>query len=614
MSRFIPAVAGVFSTLCVSAAATAADDKAGAMLDNIVVTATRYPTPIDDVVPTTFVVGRAELERTLSPDITDVLRFRTGFEVGRYGGPGQTTSLFLRGTDSNHTLVLLDGIRMNPGTVGGAALQNIAPQLVERIEVVKGPRSTLYGTDAVGGVVQIFTHASHAEGFSASASYGSDATLAANASGGWQGDRARVGLGVNYLESDGFPPRTTDERGGAYEDSSFNLAGAIDIGPGELGATFWRANGSVDYIGFSARTFDNAHITQDYVNEAGKLHYAWQLGAWESRIEVSRMVDDLDQGRVRDDLGSFESTDYSTTHRTTIGWQNDITLADWQRLSLGVAVADENARNEAFGEIDTDVTNYFVQDHVQAGRHDLTGAIGYVDHETAGGHTTWNVDYGFHVTDALRLVASAGTAFRAPDATDRFGFGGNIDLKPEESQNYEVGLRYAITDEQRLSLSAFRNDIDELVTYVITNPFTFDGQLQNIDRARIRGVELTYQIERTNWLLRAEAVYQDPEDRSTDEQLLRRAKENFTLSYVQRFGRFEAGIDLLAAGDRFDFGGTELNSYVLTNLNARVNLGSGWSLTAQLENVLDEEYELVSGYRTQDRAAYLGVRYEVGNR
>jgi vitamin B12 transporter len=613
MFRSIPVSTGVLATFVVSLSAIAAE-KHPQSLDKIVVTATRFPVPIDDVVPSTFVIDRTELERTLAPDITDLLRFRTGLEIGRYGGPGQTTSLFLRGTDSNHTLVLLDGVRINPGTVGGAALQNISPQLIERIEVVKGPRSTLYGTDAIGGVIQIFTHAKQAEGFSTSASYGSDATMSGNATGGWQGESSHIGFGFNYLESDGFPPRIGDSRAGAYDDFSFNLAGSTDLGGGELGATFWRANGAVDYIGFSSRAFENAQLTQDYVNEAGVVHYEWLLGAWQSRVEVGRMVDEIEQREVRDSLGSFESTDYSNTHRTTIGWQNDFTLSDSQHLTAGVSFADEKARSEGFGEIDTDIVNAFVQDHFTLGKHDLTGAVGYVDHETTGGHTTWNVDYGFHLTPAWRLIASAGSAFRAPDATDRFGFGGNIDLKPEESRNYELGLRYSISDDQRLSLSAFHNDVDELITYLVTDPVTFDGQLENVDRARIRGIELGYRLDRATWQLRADAIYQDPEDRATGDQLLRRAKENFTLGYLQRLGRVEVGIDLLAAGKRFDFGGTELDSYVLTNLSARLNLGAGWSATAQIENVLDEEYELVSGYRTQDRAAYIGVRYEAGRR
>jgi vitamin B12 transporter len=607
MFRSIPATASIVLGLNISTVALALDDAEPA--DKVIVTATRYPVPVADVLPASFVIDRNAIERSLAPDITDLLRFRAGLEFGRNGGPGQISSLFLRGTDSNHTLVLLDGVRINPATVGGAALQNISPHLVERIEVVKGPRSTLYGTDAVGGVVQIFTRANQAEGLHTSAGYGSDATLTGSASGGWRNERAHLGFGVSYLDTDGYPPRVTDPRAGAFDELSFNLAGALDLGPGSLGATFWRAHGCVDYIGFSSRNFSDAHITQDFVNEAGAVHYDWQLGAWHSRVEVARMVEDLDQGRVRDSVGSFESSDYATTHRTTVGWQNDFDVARGQKLSLGVSVADETARGLDFGVVDTDIVNAYVQDQLEFGRHDVVVAVGYVDHETAGDHATWNVDYGVRLGSALRLVASAGSAFRAPDATDRFGFGGNIDLQPEESRNYELGLRYALASDQRLSLSAFNNDIDQLIAYFVTNPMTFDGEMRNIDRARIRGVEAAYEIDRSAWSLRAEAIYQEPEDRATGDQLLRRANENFTLSYLRRMGRFELGVDLLAAGERQDFGGIELDAYVLANLTARVNLGAGWSLSAQVENVLDEEYELANGYRTQDRAGYLQVAF-----
>lgn len=613
MFRSLPASAGVIAGLTIATAAIADSQDVG-HLDKVIVTATRYPIAAAEVVPSSFVIERAEIERSLSPDISDILRFRTGIEFGRYGGPGQTSSMFLRGTDSNHALVLLDGVRINPGTVGGAALQNISPELVDRIEVVKGPRSTLYGTDAIGGVVQIFTKASQAQGFNTSVAYGSDETLSGSATGGWHGDTARVGFGVTYLETDGFPPRVNDDRAGAFDEVSFNLAGALELGAGTLGGTFWRANGSTDYIGFSSRDFGNAHMTQDFVNEAGAAHYEWKLGAWNSKVEVARMVDDIEQRATRDTLGSFESTDYATTHRTTFGWQNDFELTTWQHLSTGISVADETARGHDFGEVDTDSVNVYVQDQLELGRHDVTLAVGHVDHETVGGHTTWNVDYGVRLGSALRLVATAGTAFRAPDATDRFGFGGNVDLQPEESENYELGVRYAIARDQQLNLSAFQNDIDQLIVYVVTDLVTFDGQMQNVDRARIRGAELSYQIDRSAWQLRAEAMYQEPEDRRTGEKLLRRAKENFTLSYVQRLGLLELGLDVLAAGDRQDFGGIELDSYVVANLTARFDLGAGWSATAQIENLLDEEYEVISGYRTQDRAAYIGVRYQGGNR
>jgi vitamin B12 transporter len=540
-------LAATFVTPSITRTACAADAERDS---TVVVTSTRYPVPADQVLPASIVIERDELQRSLAADIADVLRFRAGMEFGRNGGVGQNASMFMRGTDSNHTLVLVDGVRINPGTIGGAALQNIAPALVERIEVVKGPRSTLYGTDAIGGVVQIFTHAASADGFSAETGYGEDATSSSSLSTGWSSDSAHLGLSVNYLETDGFAPRKDDPRGGAYDNLGIDLNGSVEVGAGKLAATYWRASGSTDYIGFSMRTFDSALNNQDFTNESGTVSYAWDAGAWHSRLEAGRMVDDLEQRRVEDALGAFESGDFTTTRRNSLGWQNDFDLNSSNRLSAGVMYNDEKAETPDFGAVQTDVVNAYVQDRITLDRHTLVLAGGYVDHETFGNHTTWNAEYGLRVGAATQLIAAAGTAFRAPDSTDRFGFGGNVNLQPEESVNYELGLRHDIGSRQRITASAFQNEIDQLIEYIVTNPATFDGELRNAQKARIRGIEAGYEIGGADWQFRAEGIYQEPENLSTGEQLLRRAKHNVMLSYVQRSGAVQIGLDVLAAGAR----------------------------------------------------------------
>jgi vitamin B12 transporter len=575
----------------------------------VIVTATRYAQPVEEVLPATFVIDREELQRSLAADIGDVLRFRAGLELGRSGGIGQNASMFLRGTESNHTLVLVDGVRINPGTIGGSAFQNIAPELVQRIEVVKGPRSTLYGTDAIGGVVQIFTHAAEGDGLATEAGFGADNTLTSNAVFGWNSDSAHLGIGVNYLDTDGYAPRKDDSRGGAYDNLSLNLAGSTDLGAGKLGVTYWRSAGSSDYIGFSSRTFGAALQTQDYTNEAGTLSYSWDMGAWQSRLEVGRMVDDLHQQRAQDDLGVFESDDFAITRRDSIGWQNDFDLNAANRLSAGVMYYDEEADTRDFGEVQTGVTNAYLQDRIKAGRHTLVLAAGYVDHETFDGHATWNAEYGVQIGAATRLIAAAGTAFRAPDSTDRFGFGGNPNLNPEESRNYELGLRHKIGERQTVFANAFQNEIDELIEFVCTDPSCFDGELRNAESARIRGIEAGYEVEGTSWQLRAEAIYQEPMNRTDDELLLRRARHNFIVSYVQSLGAAQLGIDVLAAGKRTDFGGIPMDSYVLTNFTARYDLNPNWSAQASIENLFNENYELASGYRTPDRAMFVALRY-----
>jgi vitamin B12 transporter len=581
----------------------------GEPLGSVLVTATRYPVPRDQVLPATLVIERDALQLNIASDVADVLRFQSGLEFGRYGGPGQTSSMFMRGTDSNHTLVLVDGVRINPGTVGGAALQNIAPALVERIEVVKGPRSTLYGTDAIGGVVHIFTRARGMQGFSSEVGYGADNTRFGAATAGFGGETAHVGVGVSYFETDGFAPRTVDSRGGAHDNLGVNLAGSIDVGSGDLQASFWRATGSTDYIGFSTRTFDNALITQDHVNQVGSLSYAWTAGRWSSKVELGHMVDEISQGRIEDAIGVFESPDFAQTRRASVGWQNDLDLSSANRLSLGAMYYDENADTWSFGAIDTGVVNAYVQDRIALERHSIVLAAGYVDHESFGGHATWNTEYGFDLTDSTQLVAAAGTAFRAPDATDRFGFGGNPELEPEQSLNYELGLRHDIGAGQRVFLTAFQNEIEDLIEYIVTNPITFDGELRNAERARIRGVEAAYEIARPAWRLRTEAVYQDAENLTTEQPLLRRAETNFVVSYARLFGPVELGLDALAAGERKDFGGITLDSYVLMNLSARYTFAPGWSAQARVENLFDEDYVVADGYNTQDRSLFVTLRY-----
>jgi vitamin B12 transporter len=212
----------------------------------------------------------------------------------------------------------------------------------------------------------------------------------------------------------------------------------------------------------------------------------------------------------------------------------------------------------------------------------------------------------------LRLTAGLGTGFRAPDSSERFGYGGNIDLQPETSANVELGASFRPDPGQELWLRAFNNDIDNLIEYVIVDFNTFEGINRNVARARVRGLEAGYEYRSGDWLFRAEAIAQDPRDHDTDAQLLRRARQTLTSSLVRSFGRHEVGIDLLASGERKDFGFPEpisLPGYALINLNGRLALGNSWWLAAKMENLTDRDYQTVAGYTSPGRGVYLSVNY-----
>ncbi|MEQ1580849.1 MAG: TonB-dependent receptor [Steroidobacteraceae bacterium] len=570
-------------------------------ITSVLVTAARYAEDTESALAPALVISRATLDRSVAIDVTEVLRFHAGLDVVRSGGPGQSTSVFIRGAESNHTLVLIDGVRVNPGTIGTAALQNIAPELIERIEVVKGPRSTLYGSDAIGGVINLITRRDQKPGghFSAQAGMGTYATRQGNAQASFAGDQGSAGVAVSWLNSDGFPTRIGSTTNRGFDNLSVSANARTQIGDVDAAVRYWQASGSSEYSDFFLTPVD-----QDFRDSVGALELGYSpAGRWHTKALFSRIEDRSQQN---------QSPDRLRTERYALDWQNDIEVSDADRIVAGVMYSTENADAMSFGtgfNVDTDITTAYLQNTFTSGRHELVLAAGYTDHTTFGNHTTWNAEYGLGLGDSTRVIASAGTAFRAPDATDRFGFGGNPALKPEESTQFEFSLQQRLSERQTLRLNAFQNDIDELIEYVITDFSTFDGELRNTDQARIRGIELTWALQGTDWQVRAEASHQQPKNRATGEALLRRAKNSVALGYVQSFGHLELGVDVLGVGERIDFGPAQLDPYALANVTARYQVTADWSVLARVENVFDKQYELASGYNTPDRGVFVALRF-----
>ncbi|MDF3020265.1 MAG: hypothetical protein K0Q92_1568 [Steroidobacteraceae bacterium] len=592
-------------------------------LEETVVTATRTPVPLDAVGAPVIVITRNDIERSLAGDVSELLHGQAGLEISRNGGRGQTTTMFMRGTDSNHTVVLVDGVRINPGTIGGAALQNIAPESIERIEIVKGPRSSLYGTDAIGGVVQVFTRGASREGFSAGATYGSDQTQQMFADGAIAaGDGLRFGVGGGYAESQGMPTYLdgTSDRG--YRNVTGRLSAEYDASEAfTLRARAWRAEGRTEY---SDRDFFTGSI-DDRSNEFETSVYSLegdyrqhgqsgQEGGLGVRFTASRATDDIDQLQP-----NFAGFDFAHTRRTNFDLQVD--LPRWESahfadhaLTFGLMRSDEDTNANSFGttfDESTTVTQAFVQDQFSMGRISTRLALGGVDHENFGSELTWNAEVGALFDTGTRVTLSGGKAFRAPDATDRFGFGGNPDLQPEVSRQVELSLRQKLGQHQQLTLSAFDNRIRDLINYFVVDPETFEGGNRNIDRARIKGVELGWSFTGDSWRARAELTLQDPRDETLDTRLLRRAREALSLALNRDVGRLDLGVDLIASGNRKDVGfpNVTLDSYALVNTTLRYRATPQLTLQGRLENLFDEDYTFADGYRAEGRSYTVGVRY-----
>ncbi len=602
-----PRVALAVMAACAANPATAQDE-----LEQTIVTATRTPRTLDSVGTPVLVITRNDIERSLASDVSELLQQQAGLEIARNGGPGQTTSLFTRGTESNHTVVLVDGVRINPGTIGGAALQNIAPESLERIEIVKGPGSSLYGTDAIGGVVQLFTRGADKTGASAGATYGSNSTQQLFGDAAWSGDRVKLGVGGGYTGSDGMPAFVDDDVDRGYRDVTARVFGEVTARDSlKFRARGWNSAGRTEY---STQTFSGppyAAVSQDFENSVYSFESEYRRNdGFGVRTSVGRTIDNIEQ--LQPGFGPTEF-DYARTRRVTGEVQADLARMGSHSVSIGAAHSDERARAQSFGTVideGTMVNQGFVQDQFDLGRLNSRIAVGYVDHETFGSEVTWNADFGIAFGRGTRIALSGGKAFRAPDSTDRFGFGGNPDLQPEVSEQLELTLRQQF-GRQQAWLSAFDNQIDDLITYVF-DPVTFDGRNENVERARITGVEFGYQFTGEAWRARAEITLQDPRNETADARLLRRSREALVLAVSRDVGRLDAGIDVQAYGNRKDVSFPDdvtLDSYALLNATLRYRVNEALTLQARLENALDEDYTLVQGYRTEDRSYTIGVRF-----
>jgi vitamin B12 transporter len=580
----------------------------------VIVTASRQAESAFEALAPVIVIDRGEIERSLAPDVGALLRFHAGIDIAQSGGPGQTTTAFIRGANSSHTLVLIDGVRINPGTLGVAALQNIAPELVDHIEVVKGPRSSLYGTDAIGGVINVITRTADANRLEVLAGGGRWDSREASASGAWAGNHGSLTFGANWFDTGGFPTLAGQSQDSAYHNASATLAGRTTVGGVDLGARAWRASGTQQYAGYDAN-FSLVPLAQDYANSAFAIDAGAQVtSGWHTRAVLSHVVDDIRQ--KQDDVYAFPvAPDFAVTHRNALDWQNDF-VAGAQHFTFGGLLTREQTRALSYGtafDVDTRSDTWYAEDHVTLGRHRLLAAVGFTHHSTFGDHTTWNAEYGFAPDAATLVTLGAGTGFHAPNSTDRFGYGGNPALRPEQARNIEVGIRRRLGTGITVAITAYESEVTDLINFVVLDPETFFGENQNVDRARIRGVEASWDYASERWRAHFEVNRQDAVNRADDSRLLRRSRLSGSASLARRLGRQDLGLDLLAVGDRYDFGypvPVRLGGYLLVNGSWRTPLAAGLHLQVRVENLLDKRYEYASGYNTMRRAVFAALRYQ----
>ncbi len=593
------------------------------LLEPVVITATRTAEFTAKTLASVTVIDRTEIERRQARSVPDLLREVAGISIARTGGPGHQASVFMRGTNSDHVLVLVDGVRVGSATTGHPSLADLPIEAIERIEIVRGPRSSLYGSEAIGGVIQIFTRRGEgpwrtrlllgagghdtsraAAGFSGSSeSLWADLGGNIERTGGIDACRGRsepfAGCGV---EEDDRDP---------YRQLGFHLnAGFRSSERAEWQFNLMQTNSRLAFDGSSFS--GNRSRAERAV--AGLKTILKPIDPWTLTLNTGYS---LDEERIFFREGeSAHFLDRFTTERTSLGMQNDWQLTSEQLLTLGL----DHREDQVSGTIDYQRAvrdNLGVFGEYQFARAPWALALSLRQDEDSelGGHGTGNAALGYRLAEGLSIRLAYGTAFKAPSLNDLYYPDyGNPDLKPERARTWELGVKGELAGAWAFAggweISLYHTHIDDLIAY--------DAELNraaNVRMAAIRGLETSAYAKRGDWLAKATLTLLDPENRSPGlrgKLLPRRAEQSISLDLDRQFGRWSAGITLFAAGRRFDdlANRVELDPYLLIDLRAEYRIDRSFRLQANLENALDTDYETAYLYNQPGRAFYLTLRYE----
>jgi vitamin B12 transporter len=587
------------------------------LTEALIVTATRVEQPISEVIGAVSVITRSDIDRRGARSVQDLLRGETGLGVVNNGGLGKLSNVFLRGADAEQVLVLVDGVRVGSATSGTTAFELIPVDQIERIEIIRGPRSSIYGSDAIGGVIQIFTRRASAP--SMSLGYGSHGTSSVSGNFGAASESAWISLGSNYLESDGFnscsgapfPPGggcfTDEPDADAYRNTSGSLRTGYRWTRAEVEATALYAAGTTEYDGSFANEND---FVQRVVSLRGKLDptESWSVSLMlgESRDQHDNFFDDPMLADERVFSSRFDK------QRSDASLQSDWHLAHEQILTLGSDYYDDEVQSDVlFEQRSRDNLGVFAQYQVQLGAHRLLASARTDDNEQFGRHETGSFGWKWALSERWSVTGGWGTAFGAPSFNDLYypGFS-NPDLDPETSESYELGVGWANAGVSA-SLGVFENRVEDLIVYDAT---IFAPN--NLNRARVRGIEADADVAVGDWTLSLGVSALDARNRTSgtefDNYLPRRARHSGHIEVGRAIRALDIRARLTAEGSRYDdvFNTHRVGGYGIVDVMFDYALSSAWTVQGKLGNALDREYRTVRYYNQDDRTFFLGVRYQ----
>lgn len=566
-------------------------------IETYTVTANRFEQSLDSLTLPVTVIDKEEIASMQAKSLSEVLRRLPGVQISGNGGYGQTQSVYVRGGESDHTLFLIDGVRVGSATSGSAAIAAIPLVAIERIEYIRGSRGAVYGSDAISGVINIITKNSRSETMLLLGG-GSDSFKQGQAGIARQvNDDLHFSLAGNVSETDGFS--VTNNVGDKDDDGfeSRDVIGTVNYNVNKQVSIDLQAlyhEGEVEYD-----PADN-HKDEKIYNIASSVNY--QGDKLESKLQLA--VNRDHQKNYSSFGGTFQ------TDRKTAALLNQYHITE--ALSIGGGADwyedDVSESSTKYNETSRDNLALYVSSFYNVEAYQLEAALRTDDNQRYGRNNTWQLGAGWKFAPSYRLSANAGTGFKAPTFNDLYHpFGSNPNLVPEESKSYELALesKYELISWR---IAGYVNKVDNMLAW---NPTT--NATENIGKVEIKGIEISSTFDIGNFSNSVSLDLMDPQDKDNNRQLARRAKQSAKWNLTYFADKWQADVSYLYQGKRYDYpfgtGPVKLDPYSLIELAGSYFITDELTARARVANLLDEEYTVANGYNTQERSYFASLEY-----
>lgn len=558
---------------------------------------------INEIANNTDTLSSEDLSALNAKDLGQAIQGTNSVEVTQNGGHGTTSSVFFRGTESDHTTFLLNGVRINDGITNSGRIEFINPLLIDELSIVKGSSSTLFGS-SIGGVISADTSQITPEKLNGvtKVTVGSENHKEILIKKAVRNSNSALSLGIASTETNGIMPQPDSTKNAAYDSTSMDIAFHKNLALGHLKVQLSHNQGNAGYDDGTTPEHSDFKTTTGIISLKKIPHKLGELNA-----QLSHFILETTESTSNNSGSGF---DFNNTYRTSLDIQNKTFLANKIKLNTGIIFTNEKIDVRSWNTYEGDFfnTEAFTQLQKTTEENDLKLGARLIKDQHHGDYTTWNAAFTQMLSEKLSVGISTSTGFKTPTGNERFNSGyGTIAIKPETSKTTELTTNYQFQDDSEITYSIYDTKIDNLINYATTAPYSFE----NAGNAEIKGHELLVKTSLKSIELKGIFSIKDPKD-SNGNQLKKRAQKSASITATYNGGNYRAASQAIYSGNRTDVtsnGDGVMSSYTTINANLDYDLSENITLNTKIENLFDKDYETTDGYNTPGQSFYIGLKY-----